>query len=618
MVRAPRPRRLAAAVLLALALAARALTLPPLRRLSDPGLEGAHSFSRTASWAIPGLVLCGHYPGSCPSRPAADDVVSERLADIRAAGVGTFVCLQDEIPPQDAPWPDGGVARTNFDRAPLATAPFKNYGAAAARHGPLVSFAHFGLPDLSVAESLDALDAIVGDLHRRLVRGERLYIHCWGGRGRTGLVAACLLGALYAELDAEHALLRVQSYYELREPSLKKSPETEEQRQQVRDWYSKRRSARAPPPPLEAFGIWDSGGSQMLERVGAGSDPPDVRPAEERSASPSALAEDADLLGSGQFGKVFRGRRLSGVAGASVGGAAVAIKVMPVIVPDGATPDAGAVPEAAAPSHERSRIALEASVLRAVRGERGFPALLHDGRQAVFGQDSDVLVMSLLGEPVYSLCPEPMCEDGRFTTAAVLKIGHDALRSLRSLHAARFVHNDVKPQNLLFGAAGSANEDDVHLVDFGMTTVEGECQEEFVEGCELAAGGGTPLFASVAQLEGRPTAAVDDVESLWYVLAFLAEGALPWQWEPRDRVTHIKQRLFDSECAVNSDTCDAQLASDECCSTAHCLATYSDWDVSDRLHGLWDLVLEAHGGGSFDYERGLRTLSADYDPLDLE
>ena len=40
-------------------------------------------------------------------------------------------------------------------------------------------------------------------------------------------------------------------------------------------------------------------------------------------------------------------------------------------------------------------------------------------------------------------------------------------------------------------------------------------QEEVVEGCELAAGGATPLFASLAQLAGRPTAPVDDIESLW-------------------------------------------------------------------------------------------------------
>ena len=62
-------------------------------------------------------------------------------------------------------------------------------------------------------------------------------VHAQGGRGRTGLVAACLLGALYP-IDAEAALERVHSGYLLREPDKGgASPETDEQREQVRDWF---------------------------------------------------------------------------------------------------------------------------------------------------------------------------------------------------------------------------------------------------------------------------------------------------------------------------------------------------------------------------------------------
>ena len=79
-------------------------------------------------------------------------------------------------------------------------------------------------------------------------------------------------------------------------------------------------------------------------------------------------------------------------------------------------------------------------------------------------------------------------------------------------------------------------KDDAHLLDFGMAS----CYNEAIpcvaidEGEEnLAAGGGTPIYANLAQLEGRPTAPVDDIESLWYCLAYLEQGALPWQWYPR-------------------------------------------------------------------------------------
>lgn len=184
--------------------------------------------------------MCGHYPGACPSRPADAAVVAERVGNIRATGVCTFVCLQDELPPQDSPWPDGGIPKQS-ERAKWATGNFSNYRDAALAAGG-ATFLHFGLPDLSVAESLEALDGIVLDLSRRVGDGDRLYIHCWGGRGRTGLVAACVLGVLYEALDADGALARVQRCYELREPSLKDSPETEEQRQQVRDWFATKRA----------------------------------------------------------------------------------------------------------------------------------------------------------------------------------------------------------------------------------------------------------------------------------------------------------------------------------------------------------------------------------------
>jgi len=100
--------------------------------------------------------------------------------------------------------------------------------------GSDASFLHFGIPDLSVAESLESLDALVADLARRVARSEGLYLHCWGGRGRTGLVAACLLGALY-NVEAEEALQRVQLYHDQRGPERGGlSPETEEQKQQAR------------------------------------------------------------------------------------------------------------------------------------------------------------------------------------------------------------------------------------------------------------------------------------------------------------------------------------------------------------------------------------------------
>lgn len=58
--------------------------------------------------------------------------------------------------------------------------------------------------------------------------GEKLLIHCWGGRGRAGVIGACLLVKLYG-ISAEEALTRVGQAFATRGDGEYQSPQTEEQ-----------------------------------------------------------------------------------------------------------------------------------------------------------------------------------------------------------------------------------------------------------------------------------------------------------------------------------------------------------------------------------------------------
>ena len=215
-------------VALALAPAAAALTLPALPRLDAPAaLKESHSFSDQQNWLVPGAVLLGRYPGSGRGQWAEKAVRAMR----GGAGVTTFVCLQSELPPQDG----GGEMPSGFE-------PYAAHARACA--GPPPDFVHFGIPDMCAAEDLGELGKCVDDLAARVKRGETLFVHCWGGKGRTGLVAACLLGSLYASVGPEEALDRVQAYVELRAPGVR-SPETDPQRDQVRDHFALRWPGRA-------------------------------------------------------------------------------------------------------------------------------------------------------------------------------------------------------------------------------------------------------------------------------------------------------------------------------------------------------------------------------------
>lgn len=377
------------------------------------------------------------------------------------------------------------------------------------------------------------------------------------------------------------------------------SPETEEQKTQVRDWFSFRRTTPASlsivnAPSKGTFGIWNKEGTEIIEVVS----PTNSHPLDRNQARRREI--DADKLGSGRFGLVFRGR-----CEITKDHTPVAIKVTHYIED--------------APTHQQSKLALEATILRAMSGNKGFPTVLYDARQSVFGKPSDVLVMQLLGKTILDRCiakdkGDTLCKDKCFTEAAVMKIGSDVLGCLRQIHEAGFMHNDLKPMNMLFGAQGSGNEDDVHLVDFGMATRVGLLQDDSVGGCTLQAGGASPMFASLAQLEKRPTRPVDDVESLWYCLAFLLVNELPWQWEPVERLTAIKRRLYIDECGISSDKCTALLSSEDCCSTKHCFETCDKWDVPDAMHDLWWCIVEGQESdeGVVDYDACLEALQNVY------
>ncbi|GGJ54228.1 cyclin-dependent kinase inhibitor 3 family protein [Deinococcus roseus] len=56
---------------------------------------------------------------------------------------------------------------------------------------------HFPIVDLSVPEDLDAFEAFVDDLKALYQDGATFTIHCVGGLGRTGVLAAILLQELH-------------------------------------------------------------------------------------------------------------------------------------------------------------------------------------------------------------------------------------------------------------------------------------------------------------------------------------------------------------------------------------------------------------------------------------
>ena len=118
-------------------------------------------------WVIPGRFLAGNYPGHQDKQTARD-----KLSAILNAGVTAFVDLTQ-----------------GADASP----PLIQYERLLERSGPLVPRVHFPIRDNSAPSSSQQMARILDFIDAEMARGGCVYLHCWGGHGRTGTVVGCWL-----------------------------------------------------------------------------------------------------------------------------------------------------------------------------------------------------------------------------------------------------------------------------------------------------------------------------------------------------------------------------------------------------------------------------------------
>jgi len=111
-------------------------------------------------------------------------------------------------------------------------------------------------------------------------------------------------------------------------------------------------------------------------------------------------------------------------------------------------------------------------------------------------------------------------ERGGLNAEELRRVAIGLLRALRDAHAAKVVHRDVKPGNIVISDKG------VFLVDFGISRYLGT---EHADGTVTTAlnGFGSKLFASPEQLQGLPLTEASDVYSWGMVIAYAAGARHP-------------------------------------------------------------------------------------------
>lgn len=219
--------------------------------LDQPAMESITMadvpFPRTW-WIEPGRLLGGCYPGDIYPAKA-----EQKLSALFDAGVRLIICLQPEEE-------RGGEGR-----------PFASYveiwGSIGARAGERVAWERHPIADMGVPSTTQMHDILqVIDQNR-----SPAYIHCWGGHGRTGTVAACHLVRQGRRPEAAFEHIREARRHDAYLRS-QPCPQTHEQREFVHRWFDIHRTLPASadgPEPGALYAGWQDGGPVHDRHLGA-------------------------------------------------------------------------------------------------------------------------------------------------------------------------------------------------------------------------------------------------------------------------------------------------------------------------------------------------------------
>jgi protein-tyrosine phosphatase len=161
-------------------------------------------------WVEPGRLMAGEYPGDWNQRSAR-----RKLRALLDAGVRTFLDLTEhgELKPYDT-W----------------------LAAEARAAGVEVAYHRHPVRDLDVPTS-DGMRAILDVIESAITADAPVYVHCWGGIGRTGTVVCCWL--VERGLTGEQALGEIALLRDGIKKRQIRSPEMDGQQEFVRAWLTK-------------------------------------------------------------------------------------------------------------------------------------------------------------------------------------------------------------------------------------------------------------------------------------------------------------------------------------------------------------------------------------------
>lgn len=162
-------------------------------------------------WVSPDL-LAGEYPGSRHEAEAR-----QKIDALLAAGITFFVDLTEEV------------------ERNVSLKPYKQLlDEEAARLGKKVEYRRMPIRDVEVP-TRETMKATLDTIDAAQAAGQKVYVHCWGGIGRTGTVVGCYL--VRHGMTGEAAIQKIAELRKGTPDEGKTAPQTGAQRDMILNWH---------------------------------------------------------------------------------------------------------------------------------------------------------------------------------------------------------------------------------------------------------------------------------------------------------------------------------------------------------------------------------------------
>ena len=146
---------------------------------------------------VNGIIYAGEYPGD-----KNDELARQKIEQMHHFGIRHFIDLTEE-----------GELRPYSHLLPAGT-----------------TYTRFPIADCGAPKSIESVQRLLLRIEELKKMDGYVYVHCWGGVGRTGTIIACYLSQNWKEPDLNLVLDALRrNFSEMPKSAYKKTPETKEQ-----------------------------------------------------------------------------------------------------------------------------------------------------------------------------------------------------------------------------------------------------------------------------------------------------------------------------------------------------------------------------------------------------